>query len=415
MDEVRSVCPYCGVGCGIVLERDSAQRIIRVRGDEQHPANQGRLCTKGQTCAVPLTAPGRMDSAYLRHDRRHEPVRIAMDEALRETGQRLRALIDRDGPDAVALYVSGQMSIEAQYLANKLAKGYIGTHQIESNSRLCMASAGAGYKASLGADAPPGSYDDFDQAELFLVIGSNMADTHPILFLRMMERVKAGAKLIVVDPRRSATADKAHLHLPVRPGSDLALLAGWLHWLQQHGHTDAGFIDQHTEGWSAVIDTVAPYDLATVAALTGLPVDDLERAARWIAQAGNRWMSCWTMGLNQSSHGTANTQALCNLHLATGAIGHAGAGPFSLTGQPNAMGGREMGYMGPGLPGQRSVMVEADRRFTEEVWGLPPARCAHTPARARWRCSIAWRPARWPAAGSSAPTRWPAWLTAARC
>ncbi|MBQ0945461.1 molybdopterin-dependent oxidoreductase [Ideonella sp. 4Y16] len=372
MDEVRSVCPYCGVGCGIVLERDSEQRIIRVRGDVQHPANRGRLCTKGQTCAVPLTAPGRMDSAYLRHDRSHEPVRVPMDSALRETGQRLRALIDRDGPDAVALYVSGQMSIEAQYLANKLAKGYIGTHQIESNSRLCMASAGAGYKASLGADAPPGSYEDIDQAELFLVIGSNMADTHPILFLRLMERVQAGAKLIVVDPRRSATADKAHLHLPIRPGSDLALLAGWLRWLQQHGHTDPGFIAQHTEGWDAVSAAVAPYDLARVAALTGLAVADLERAAQWIAQAGTRWVSCWTMGLNQSSHGTANTQALCNLHLATGAIGHAGAGPLSLTGQPNAMGGREMGYMGPGLPGQRSVMVEADRRFTEDVWGLPP-------------------------------------------
>ncbi|MCK6426884.1 MAG: bifunctional nitrate reductase/sulfite reductase flavoprotein subunit alpha [Burkholderiaceae bacterium] len=369
---IRSVCPYCGVGCGIVLERDADRRIVRVQGDPQHPANRGRLCTKGQTCAVPLTAPGRMDSAWLRHERSREPVRVPMEAALRETGARLRDLVDRHGPDAVALYVSGQMSIEAQYLAGKLARGFIGTNQIESNSRLCMASAAAGYQAALGADAPPGAYDDFDQADLFLVIGSNMADTHPILFLRMMERVQAGARLIVVDPRRSATADKAHLHLAVRPGSDLALLAGLLRWLHVQGHTDAAFIDAHTEGWASMPEALQPYTLAHVAALTGLAVADLERAARWIAQAGRRWVSCWAMGLNQSSHGTASTQALCNLHLATGAIGHPGAGPFSLTGQPNAMGGREMGYLGAGLPGQRSVRVEADRRFTEEVWGRPP-------------------------------------------
>lgn len=372
MDEVRSVCPYCGVGCGIVLQRDAARRIVQVRGDPDHPANRGRLCTKGQTCAVPLSAPGRMDSAYLRHDRTHEPVRVGMDSALRETGQRLRAIVDQHGPDAVALYVSGQMSIEAQYLANKLAKGFIGTQHIESNSRLCMASAGAGYKAALGADAPPGSYEDFDQADLFLVIGANMADTHPILFLRMMQRVQAGARLIVVDPRRSATADKAHLHLPIRPGSDLALLAGLLRWLHAHGHTDTAFIDAHTEGWAAMPAAIEPCTLAHTAALTGLAEADIERTAQWIAQAGARWMSCWTMGLNQSSHGTASTQALCQLHLATGAIGHVGAGPFSLTGQPNAMGGREMGYMGPGLPGQRSALVAADRAFTEQIWGLPP-------------------------------------------
>jgi NADPH-dependent sulfite reductase flavoprotein alpha-component len=235
-----------------------------------------------------------------------------------------------------------------------------------------MASAGTGYKLSLGADGPPGSYEDFDRADAFLVIGSNMADCHPILFLRMMERVKAGAKLIVVDPRRTATAAKADLFLQVRPGTDLALLNGLLHLLLENGHTDPEFVADHTEGWEELPGFLADYHPAAVAGITGLDEDDLREAAGIIGAAGKRWMSCWTMGLNQSTHGTWNTNALVNLHLATGAICRPGAGPFSLTGQPNAMGGREMGYMGPGLPGQRSVLVAEERAFTEEVWELPP-------------------------------------------
>lgn len=295
-----------------------------------------------------------------------------MDAAIAETARRLRAVIDEHGPDAFAFYVSGQMSLEAQYLANKLAKGFVRTNQIESNSRLCMASAGTGYKLSLGADGPPGSYQDFEHADVFFVIGSNMADCHPILFLRMMDRVKSGgAKLIVVDPRRSATADKADLFLPVRPGTDLALLNGLLHLLHENGHTDPEFIAAHTEGWEAIPEFLADYPPATVADITGVPEADIREAARLIGEAGE-WMSCWTMGLNQSTHGTWNTNALVNLHLATGAICRPGSGPFSLTGQPNAMGGREMGYMGPGLPGQRSVLVAAERAFVEELWELPP-------------------------------------------
>lgn len=305
-----------------------------------------------------------------------------------ETARRLRAVVDEHGPDALAFYVSGQMSLEAQYLANKLAKGFVRTNQIESNSRLCMASAGTGYKLSLGADGPPGAYQDFERADVFFVIGSNMADCHPILFLRMMERVKkAGAKLIVVDPRRSATADKADLFLQIRPGTDLALLNGLLRLLYENGHTDAEFIAAHTEGWETLPEFLADYPPDTVSEITGIPEQDIREAARLIGEAGE-WMSCWTMGLNQSTHGTWNTNALVNLHLATGAICRPGSGPFSLTGQPNAMGGREMGYMGPGLPGQRSVLVDEERAFTEELWGLPPGSIRGTAsARARWRCS----------------------------
>ncbi|MFF7474744.1 molybdopterin-dependent oxidoreductase [Streptomyces sp. NPDC008092] len=350
---------------------DGRRTVLKASGDKEHPANFGRLCTKGATTADMLAAPGRLTTALLRPERGAEAVPSAVDAAVAETARRLRAIVDEHGPDAVALYVSGQMSLEAQYLANKLTKGWLRTNNIESNSRLCMASAGTGYKLSLGADGPPGSYQDLDKADVFLVIGANMADCHPILFLRLMDRVKAGAKLIVVDPRRTATAAKADLFLQVKPGTDLALLNGLLHLLHENGHTDPGFIAAYTEGWEAMPEFLAGYPPAAVAGITGIPEADLRAAARLIGEAGE-WTSCWTMGLNQSTHGTWNTNALVNLHLATGKICRPGSGPLSLTGQPNAMGGREMGYMGPGLPGQRSVLVDADRAFVEERWGLAP-------------------------------------------
>jgi len=368
---VRSVCPYCGVGCGIVMTV-ADNRVIKVQGDKAHPTNAGRLCTKGLTCGQALTDSGRLQQAMQRPGREQALAPVDMDRAIVETGTRLRQLLDQHGPDALSFYVSGQMSLEAQYLANKLAKGYVRTRHIESNSRLCMASASSGYKLSLGADGPPGSYEDFDQADLFFVIGANMADCHPILFLRLLDRVKAGARLIVVDPRRTATADKADLFLQIRPGSDLALLNGLLHLLVQNDAVDQAFIARFTEGWDRLPAFLEDYTPARVAALTGLEEAAIRQAADMIA-AAPQWMSCWTMGLNQSTHGTWNTNALCNLHLATGTLCRPGSGPFSLTGQPNAMGGREMGYMGPGLPGQRSLLVDADRQFVERLWNLPPA------------------------------------------
>lgn len=367
---VDTVCPYCGVGCGMTLHVENEQ-VIKISGNKDHPGNYGRLCTKGSSAHVALRKSGRLEKAFVRHARHADPTPMPLERALDDTARRLRGILDTHGPDALSFYVSGQMSIEAQYLVNKLAKGFIGTNNIESNSRLCMASAGSGYKLSLGADGPPGSYEDFDRANLFFVTGANMADCHPILFLRMMDRVKAGAKLIVVDPRRNATADKADLFMQIRPGTDLALLNGLLHLLHANGHTDAAFIAGHTQGWDEMPAFLADYTPEKVAALTGIPEGDLRQAAQWIGDAPE-WMSCWTMGLNQSTHGTWNTNAICNLHLATGKICRPGSGPFSLTGQPNAMGGREMGYMGPGLPGQRSVLAEADRAFVEGVWKVPP-------------------------------------------
>ncbi|KPC78060.1 molybdopterin-dependent oxidoreductase [Streptomyces sp. NRRL S-4] len=373
--QVRTVCSYCGVGCGMVLDigrgPDGRRTVLKATGDKTHPANGGRLCTKGATSAEMLAAPGRLTAPLLRADRSEEPAPLPMEEAVGETARRLRAIVDEHGPDALALYVSGQMTLEAQYLANKLAKGFVRTSWIESNSRLCMASAGSGYKLSLGADGPPGSYEDFGRADTFFVIGSNMADCHPVLFLRLMERVKTGAKLIVVDPRRNATAEKADLFLQIRPGTDLALLNGLMHLLVENGHIDPEFIAEHTEGWEAMPGFLEDYPPARVAEITGIPEADIRLAARWIGEAGE-WMSCWTMGLNQSTHGTWNTNALINLHLATGAICRPGSGPFSLTGQPNAMGGREMGYMGPGLPGQRVLQSNDDRAHVEELWGVEP-------------------------------------------
>ncbi|MBB5159946.1 anaerobic selenocysteine-containing dehydrogenase [Saccharopolyspora phatthalungensis] len=286
-----------------VADSDGTPRAVKASGDKSHPANAGRLCTKGATSAELFAASGRLRTALVRPERGAELAPQPVDEVIIETARRLRDILDKDGPDAVAFYVSGQMSLEAQYLANKLAKGYVRTNQIESNSRLCMASAGTGYKLSLGADGPPGSYEDFDHADVFFVIGANMADCHPILFLRLMDRVKAGSKLIVVDPRRTATADKADLFLQIKPGTDLALLNGLLHLLVANGQIDTEFIAETTEGWEEMPAFLADYPAARVAEITGIPEADICRAAEWSGAAGN-WMSCWTMGLNQSTHGT---------------------------------------------------------------------------------------------------------------
>ena len=366
---VKTVCPYCGVGCGMILHVED-HRVVKVTGDKEHPANFGRLCTKGNTVALTLNSSDRLAAAYIRHDKESGRLRVPLQNALTEAAARLRQIIAQHGPDAVALYVSGQLSMESQYLANKLAKGFLRTNNIDSNSRLCMSSAASGYKLSLGADGPPGSYQDIDRLDCALVIGSNMADCHPILFLRLLDRQKQGAKIIVVDPRRTATAEKADLYLQIKPGTDLALLNGLLSWLLDQGHVDERFIQQSTEGWDELCELLKDYPLSRVAEITGLREKDIGIAAKWIGESPEV-TTFWTMGLNQSTHGTWHTNSICNLHLATGKICRPGSGPFSLTGQPNAMGGREVGYLSHALPGQRLVTSEADRRFIEELWGVP--------------------------------------------
>jgi sulfite reductase (NADPH) flavoprotein alpha-component len=374
--QVKTVCPYCGVGCGMILHVEGG-RVTRVSGDKEHPANFGSLCTKGSTVDQTVHSTDRLAHAQRRRPGWSAPgrgghfERVPMDSALQSVADNLRAIIAEHGPDAVALYVSGQLSTESQYVANKLCKGFFKTNNIDSNSRLCMASAASGYKLSLGADAPPGHYEDFESADCFFVIGSNMADCHPILHQRMRRRMRAsGAKLIVVDPRRTATAADATLYLPIKPGSDLGLLNGLLHLLAKMGRVDQDFIDQHTDGWDEMAEIIESYPPERAAEITELPVDDLIQAARLIGESA-ALMSLWTMGLNQSARGTWQTNAICNLHLATGQIGRVGSGPFSLTGQPNAMGGREVGYMSGGLPGHRSVHDARDRAEIEALWGVP--------------------------------------------
>jgi sulfite reductase (NADPH) flavoprotein alpha-component len=261
--------------------------------------------------------------------------------------------------------------MESQYLSGKITKGFFRTNNIDSNSRLCMASAASGYKLSLGADGPPGSYQDIDKLDCALVIGSNMAECHPILFLRLLDRKKiSGAKIIVVDPRKTPTADKADLFLQIKPGTDLALLNGILHLLEKAGRVDEKFISQNTEGWAELKAMLPDYTPERVAHLTGLREDDICLAAQWIGDAPE-FTTFWTMGLNQSTHGTWQTNAICNLHLATGKICRPGSGPFSLTGQPNAMGGREVGYLSHTLPGQRAILDADDRAAVEKIWGVP--------------------------------------------
>ena len=366
---VKTVCPYCGVGCGMILHVEN-NRVVNVAGDKEHPANFGRLCTKGSSVALTLNSSDRLAAAYVRSEKNSERVRVPMDIALKLTAERLQKIIAQHGPDAVALYVSGQLSMESQYLASKLAKGFLRTNNIDSNSRLCMASAASGYKLSLGADGPPGSYQDIDRLDCALVIGANMADCHPILFLRLLDRQKQGAKIIVVDPRRTATAEKADLYLQIKPGTDLALLNGLLRLLLDSGHVDENFIAQHTEGWNELRALLKDYPPVRVAEITGLREKDLRTAAKWIGESPE-FTTFWTMGLNQSTHGTWHTNAICNLHLATGKICRPGSGPFSLSGQPNAMGGREVGYMSHALPGQRVVTCAEDRAFIEKLWGVP--------------------------------------------
>lgn len=374
----RTVCPYCGVGCGMILHVEG-NTIVKVEGDKDHPANYGKLCSKGANCAPNLQAADRLAYAHLRPAREAPLAQAPLQDAIQETGRRLRALVDAHGPDAVALYTSGQLSTEAQYVANKLAKGFIGTNNIDANSRLCMASTASGYKLSFGADGPPGSYQDFEQTGCFFVIGSNMAECHPILFSRLLAaRKKTGAKLIVVDPRRTPTADKADLYLPIEPGTDLVLLNGLLHLMIENGHLDQDFIARYTEGWEGMPEFLKSYTPAHVSELTGLREEDIRTAAKWMGES-RELVSLWTMGLNQSTQGTWNNNAICNLHLATGKICRPGSGPFSLTGQPNAMGGREMGYLSSGLPGQRSVLSASDRAFMETFWDRPAGHIGSEP------------------------------------
>ena len=375
MNETKSTCPYCGVGCGVIIESEGPQ-ITGVRGDPDHPANGGRLCSKGSTlhltASAAITQQVRLLQPMQRLQRGAAPQTRSWDQALNASATQLADIVQAHGPDAVGFYVSGQLLTEDYYVFNKLAKGLIGTNNIDTNSRLCMSSAVAGYKATLGADAPPTCYDDLNHAQTVLVIGANPAWAHPVLFRRLEDarRANPAQKLIVVDPRRTETAAMADLHLQLLPGSDIALCHGLLHLMLWEGWTDAAFIAAHTSGFAALKARVRDFTPKETARLTGLAEADLLQAARWFATNGPA-LSLYCQGLNQSSSGTAKNAALINLHLACGQIGKPGAGPFSLTGQPNAMGGREVGGLANLLSGHRDLANAQHRVEVAALWGLP--------------------------------------------
>jgi assimilatory nitrate reductase catalytic subunit len=375
MAETRSTCPYCGVGCGVVIESDGAQ-ITGVRGDPDHPANFGRLCTKGSTLHLTATATVTRQTRLLQPMRRAarggNPAPIEWDTALDGAVDKFEQVIRDHGPDAVGFYVSGQLLTEDYYVFNKLAKGLIGTNNIDTNSRLCMSSAVAGYKQTLGADAPPACYDDLKHAECLFIVGSNAAWAHPILFRRIEDAKAAnpGMKIIVADPRRTDTVEIADLFLPIQPGTDVMLFNGMLHLMLWEGWTDNGYIAAHTNGFDALKATVRECTPDKVAQICGISKEDLLTAARMFATSPAT-LSLYCQGLNQSSSGTAKNAALINLHLATGQIGKPGAGPFSLTGQPNAMGGREVGGLANLLSAHRDLANPAHRAEVAALWNLP--------------------------------------------
>ncbi|OUM01257.1 nitrate reductase [Variovorax sp. JS1663] len=373
--QTRSTCPYCGVGCGVIIESDGAQ-ITGVRGDPEHPANFGRLCTKGSTLHLTASAAVTRQTRLLRPMRRAQrgtaPEALGWDEALDTAADRFARVIREHGPDAVGFYVSGQLLTEDYYVFNKLAKGLIGTNNIDTNSRLCMSSAVAGYKKTLGADAPPACYDDFQHAQCLFIAGSNTAWAHPILFRRIEDAKAANPamKIIVADPRRTDTCEIADLHLALQPGTDVMLFHGMLHLMLWEGWTDAAYIAAHTSGFDALKATVRDCTPDRVAQVCGIAREDLLEAARLFATSAAT-LSLYCQGLNQSSSGTAKNAALVNLHLATGQIGKPGAGPFSLTGQPNAMGGREVGGLANLLSAHRDLANPAHRAEVAALWGVP--------------------------------------------
>jgi assimilatory nitrate reductase catalytic subunit len=367
---VRTTCPYCGVGCGVLARPDGAGGAT-ISGDPNHPANGGRLCSKA--CALGETLG--LEERLLDPMRRQSDGSLAVaswDDALGWVSQELRRLLERHGPETIAFYLSGQLLTEDYYVANKLMKGFIGSANVDTNSRLCMASSVAAHRRAFGADVVPGTYQDLDHADLIVLVGSNAAWCHPVLYQRMVRnRNERSAKIFVIDPRRTVTADDADLFLPIAPGTDTALFCGLLVALADTGAIDRDYVAEHTTGFSAALARareIAP-DLTRTAAVTDLPERELKIFFDLFATTP-KVVTCFSQGVNQSAQGTDKAGAIINCHLATGRIGKPGMGPFSLTGQPNAMGGREVGGLANQLAAHMSFVPE-DIDRVRRFWNAP--------------------------------------------
>jgi assimilatory nitrate reductase catalytic subunit len=363
---VRTTCPYCGVGCGILAQvRDGT---IRIEGDPAHPANAGRLCSKGAALGETLQTGERL--LYPAIGTR----RVSWDEALSAVANGFARVIREHGPQAVALYVSGQMLTEDYYVANKLMKGFIGSANIDTNSRLCMASSVAGHKRAFGADVVPGCYEDFELADLIVLVGSNTAYCHPVLYQRILsarER-RPEMKIVVVDPRHTPTCDVADLHLPIRAGSDVRLFSGLLVYLHRHGLSDQRFLTEHTADAEVALAAAQSCagNIEDVAQACGVDAQRLEAFYALFART-ERVVTAFSQGVNQSSAGTDKVNSILNCHLLTGRIGRPGMGPFSLTGQPNAMGGREVGGMASMLAAHMELGDPQHRALVQSFWASP--------------------------------------------
>ena len=363
--EVRTTCPYCGVGCG-VLAKVAADGQVSVRGDPDHPANFGRLCSKGSALAETVGLDGRLLHPEI-HGRR-----TGWNEALDHVASAFSQTIAEHGPDAVAFYVSGQLLTEDYYLANKLMKGFVGSANIDTNSRLCMASSVAGHRRAFGSDTVPGTYEDLERADLIVLVGSNLAWCHPVLYQRIAaaREKRPEMKIVLVDPRRTMTSDIADMHLAIAPDGDVALFTGLLAWLGQHNALDRAYITAHTTGFGQALFAASALDLTSVATATGLSEDELGRFYSLFA-ATAKTVTVYSQGVNQSSSGTDKVNAIINCHLATGRIGKPGAGPFSVTGQPNAMGGREVGGMANMLAAHMEIENPEHRDRVQRFWNAP--------------------------------------------
>lgn len=364
---VRTTCPYCGVGCGVIATCDENGQIS-VKGDPEHPANYGRLCSKGAALAETVDLTGRL--LYPQIDNQ----RVDWDTALNDISQKFNSIINTHGAESIAFYVSGQLLTEDYYVANKFMKGFIGTANIDTNSRLCMSSSVAGHKRAFGADTVPCSYEDLERAKLIVLIGSNTAWCHPVLFQRIRNARKNNPDLMiaVIDPRKTATCDIADIYLPLKPGSDVVLFNGLLTYLEENDEANTMFTSQFTEGLEPALEVArrsAP-TITSVAEQCGLEESTIAEFYRLFART-ERVISVYSQGVNQSSAGTDKVNSIINCHLLTGRLGRPGMGPFSFTGQPNAMGGREVGGLANQLAAHMDIDNEVHRGIVQRFWGSP--------------------------------------------
>jgi len=362
---IQTTCPYCGVGCGVEAIVDTEKHALTVQGNKNHPSNFGRLCSKGSALAETIELSSRLlqPQIYGQDSNWSETLDLVADTFSRT--------IKEHGPDSVAFYVSGQLLNEDYYLANKLMKGFIGSANIDTNSRLCMSSSVAGYKRAFGADIVPGCYEDYELADMIVLIGSNAAWCHPVSFqrIRAAKEKNPNLKIVVIDPRRTASCDIADLHLPLKVGTDVALFNGLLNYLDKNSGCDKDYIEAYTEGFDHALKAAAhDADLATIAAYCGLAEQDIKLFYQWFTEH-KKVMSLYCQGVNQSSSGSDKANSIINCHLATGSVGKPGMGPFSLTGQPNAMGGREVGGLSNQLAAHMELSNPEDIARVATFWG----------------------------------------------